>query len=82
MSYEEEKVELHKLVEQVPVPVKGGPEEPASKINVLLQAYISKLRLDGFALVSDMGYVQQSAGRIMRAIFEICLKLVRNSQLF
>lgn len=71
---EEEKVELSKLVEQVPVPVKGGSEEASSKVNVLLQAFVSKLKLDGFALISDMGYIQQSAGRIMRAIFEICLK--------
>jgi pre-mRNA-splicing helicase BRR2 len=71
---EEEKVELNKLMERVPVPVKGGAEEPSSKVNVLLQAYISKLKLDGFALMADMVYVQQSAGRIMRAIFEICLR--------
>jgi len=71
---EEEKIELQKLVERVPVPVKGGAEESTSKINVLLQAYISRLKLEGFALVSDMVYVQQSAGRIMRAIFEICLR--------
>lgn len=71
---EEEKVELAKLVERVPVPVKGGTDEASSKVNVLLQAYVSKLKLDGFALLSDMVYVQQSAGRIMRAIFEICLR--------
>mmetsp|Transcript_16957 Transcript_16957/g.39591 ORF Transcript_16957/g.39591 Transcript_16957/m.39591 type:complete len:2174 (-) Transcript_16957:228-6749(-) len=71
---EEEKVELAKLVERVPVPVKGGVDEASSKVNVLLQAYISKLKLEGFALLSDMVYVQQSAGRIMRAIFEICLR--------
>lgn len=71
---EEEKVEMQKLVERVPVPVKGSTEEPSSKVNVLLQAYISKLKLEGFALMSDMVYVQQSAGRIMRAIFEICLR--------
>ncbi|KAG0180469.1 DEIH-box ATPase [Apophysomyces sp. BC1034] len=71
---EEEKMELSKLLERVPVPVKESIEEPTAKINVLLQAYISQLRLDGFALVSDMVYVTQSAGRILRAIFEICLK--------
>ena len=38
-------------------------EEPAAKINVLLQSYISQLKLEGFALVADMVYVQQSAGR-------------------
>ena len=59
---------------------------------MLLQAYISQLKLEGFAVVSDMVYVtqvghndksersikfrlvvSQSAGRLVRAIFEICL---------
>ncbi|EMD34630.1 hypothetical protein CERSUDRAFT_116803 [Gelatoporia subvermispora B] len=71
---QDEKLELGKLLERVPVPVKETVEEPAAKINVLLQAYISQLKLEGFALVADMVYVQQSAGRILRAIFEICMK--------
>ncbi|KAI0070649.1 Sec63-domain-containing protein [Panus rudis PR-1116 ss-1] len=71
---QDEKLELSKLLERVPIPVKETVEEPAAKINVLLQAYISGLKLEGFALVADMVYIQQSAGRILRAIFEICLK--------
>ncbi|KAH9988137.1 Sec63-domain-containing protein [Russula vinacea] len=71
---QEEKLELGKLLERVPIPVKESVEEPAAKINVLLQAYISQLKLEGFALVADMVFVQQSAGRILRAIYEICLK--------
>ena len=71
----------------MPVPVKGSTDEPSSKVNVLLQAflpflplscfalwlrlvlisweksclkaYISKLKLEGFALVSDMVYVSR-----------------------
>ena len=57
------KLELGKLIERVPIPVKEGVEEPPAKINVLLQTYISQLKLEGFALVADMVYVQQSAGR-------------------
>ncbi|KAJ2934391.1 hypothetical protein H1R20_g2701, partial [Candolleomyces eurysporus] len=71
---QEEKAELARLLERVPIPVKESVDEPAAKINVLLQAYISGLKLDGFVLVADMVYVTQSAGRILRAIFEICLK--------
>ncbi|KAI9105295.1 Sec63 Brl domain-containing protein [Phlyctochytrium arcticum] len=71
---EEEKLELSKMLERVPIPVKENIEEPTAKINTLLQAYISQLKLEGFALMSDMVYVTQSAGRILRAIFEICLK--------
>ena len=73
-------MELAKLLERVPIPVKESVEEPAAKINVLLQAYISGLKLEGkwcridvsvilirssigFALVADMVYVHQSAGR-------------------
>ena len=70
----EEKLELAKLLARVPIPVKEGIEEPQAKINVLLQAYISRLGLEGLAMMADMVYVTQSAGRILRAIFEICLK--------
>ncbi|MCJ1306524.1 DEIH-box ATPase [Agyrium rufum] len=71
---QDEKLELAKLLSRVPIPVKESIEEPHAKINVLLQAYISRLKLDGLALMADLVYVTQSAGRILRAIFEICLK--------
>lgn len=71
---QEEKLELAKLLGRVPIPVKESIEEPHAKINVLLQAYISRLKLEGLALMADMVYVTQSAGRILRAIFEITLK--------
>ena len=71
---DEEKVELSKLVEMVPIPIKGGSEDPSSKINVLLQTYVSRLSLEGFALMSDMVFVTQNAGRLFRALFEISLK--------
>jgi pre-mRNA-splicing helicase BRR2 len=71
---EEEKLELQKLVSRVPIPIKEGIEEPSAKVNVLLQAYISRLKLEGFALVADMTYIQQSACRLMRALFEVALK--------
>ncbi|XP_031639377.1 putative U5 small nuclear ribonucleoprotein 200 kDa helicase, partial [Contarinia nasturtii] len=70
---EEEKLELQKLMERVPIPIKESIEEPSAKVNVLLQAYISQLKLEGFALMSDMVYVTQSACRLLRAIFEIVL---------
>ena len=71
---EEEKLELSKLAGKVPIPVKESPNEPLAKVNILLQAYISRLKLDGFALVADMAFVQQSGARIMRALFEIALR--------
>lgn len=60
MVREEEKLELQKLMEKVPIPIKEGIEEPSAKINVLLQAYISQLKLEGFAMVADMVYITQS----------------------
>ncbi|CAH8493771.1 unnamed protein product [Schistosoma turkestanicum] len=70
---QEERFELAKLLERVPIPIKESPEEPSAKINCLLQAYISGLKLEGFSLMSDMVYITQSAGRLVRAIFEIVL---------
>ncbi|EEH46397.1 ATP-dependent RNA helicase BRR2 [Paracoccidioides brasiliensis Pb18] len=71
---QDEKLELAKLLGRVPIPVKESIEEPHAKVNVLLQAYISRLKLEGLALMADMVYVTQSAGRILRAMFEIALK--------
>jgi len=71
---ENEKLELVKFLDKVPVPVKGALDEPSTKINILLQCYISKYRLDGYDLNSDMVYVTQSAGRLLRALFEISLQ--------
>ncbi|CAK9317814.1 unnamed protein product [Citrullus colocynthis] len=71
---QDEKVELAKLLERVPIPIKENLEEPSAKINVLLQAYISRLKLEGLSLTSDMVFITQSAGRLMRALFEIVLK--------
>jgi pre-mRNA-splicing helicase BRR2 len=48
---------LQKFIEKVPVPVKGSLDEPASKINILLQAYISQFKLEGYDLNADMVYV-------------------------
>ncbi|XP_027169983.1 DExH-box ATP-dependent RNA helicase DExH12-like isoform X2 [Coffea eugenioides] len=71
---QDEKVELGKLLDRVPIPIKESIEEPSAKINVLLQAYISQLKLEGLSLASDMVFITQSAGRLMRALFEIVLK--------
>jgi len=70
---QEEKVELAKLLDQVPIPVKEGVEEPSAKVNVLLQAYISQLSLEGFVLHADMVYIVNSGQRLLRCIFEILM---------
>lgn len=43
------------------------------KINVLLQGHVSWATVEDFALVSDMQYVAQNAGRIVRALLEIAI---------
>ncbi|XXG84547.1 hypothetical protein AAC387_Pa10g2048 [Persea americana] len=68
---QDEKMELVKLLDRVPIPVKESSEEPSVKINVLLQAYISQLKLEGLSLTSDMVFITQSAGHLLRAPFEI-----------
>ncbi|XP_048127007.1 DExH-box ATP-dependent RNA helicase DExH12-like [Rhodamnia argentea] len=71
---QDEKMELVKLLDRVPIPVKESLEEPSAKISVLLQAYISQLKLEGLSLTSVMVFITQSAGRLLRALFEIVLK--------
>lgn len=56
-----------------PMEVKGGATNKHGKVNILLQAHISKVFIEDFALVSDSAYVAQNAGRIIRALLEIAL---------
>lgn len=72
---DEEKLELSRLSERVPIPLKESLNEPTAKVNVLLQAYISNLSLDGLALRADMVYITQSAARLSRALLYIALQL-------
>lgn len=75
MVREEEQHELEKLRHDAcPLEVHGGLEDKIGKINILIQVYISRASLDGFSLVADSAYISASLGRIMRALFEICLK--------
>ena len=53
--------------------VAGGNDVASTKTNILLQSYISRARVDDFALVSDSAYVAQNAARICRALFMIVL---------
>lgn len=71
---EEELEELTRLADECVTPVKIGVEDTIGKVNCLIQSYISRVRIEGFSLVSDMAYVSQNIGRIARALFEISLK--------
>ena len=54
--------------------VKTPVEDFAGKSCVLMQAFISKARVNSFTLISDTNYIASNAGRVARALFEICLK--------
>jgi activating signal cointegrator complex subunit 3 len=77
---DEELSEMEKLSRKgCPVEIKGsngigGFATPAGKTSLLLQCYITEAHLTSFTLISDQAFVIQSAGRICRALFEMCLK--------
>ncbi|XP_076287780.1 activating signal cointegrator 1 complex subunit obelus [Lasioglossum baleicum] len=52
----------------------GGVENIYGKVNILLQTYLSRGRIDSFSLMSDQAYITQNAVRICRALFEIMLR--------
>ena len=68
-----EEKELKRMLENAPCEVPGGIETSPGKVNILLQAYISRTFVEDFALVSDSAYVAQNAGRTIRALLEIAL---------
>ncbi|GMH17017.1 hypothetical protein Nepgr_018858 [Nepenthes gracilis] len=71
---EEEQMELEMLARACPVEVKGGPSNKYGKISILIQLFISRGSIEAFSLVSDASYISASLARIMRALFEICLR--------
>ncbi|KAI8873078.1 Sec63-domain-containing protein [Ramicandelaber brevisporus] len=71
---ETESKELEALLEQSCFcDIRGGAESVNGKVNILLQAYLSRAQVEDFGLVSDSAYVAQNAGRLMRALFEVAL---------
>ena len=53
--------------------ITGSTDVSSAKTNILLQSYISRARLEDFALVSDSAYIAQNAARLCRALFMIAL---------
>ena len=73
-SRDNESNELSRLREMaIQHDVEGGNDVAHAKTNILLQSYISRARLEDFALVSDSAYVAQNSARICRALFMIAL---------
>jgi len=71
----EEMEEVEKLMkEECPLEVKSPVEDYQGKCCVLMQAFISGSRIRSFTLTSDSNYIASNAGRVARALFEMCLK--------
>lgn len=70
---QEEMEELDSLRQKCPVTSELIIEDFIGKCCVLLQAYISNAKVKSFTLISDINYISQNAGRIARALFEMCL---------
>lgn len=60
--------------EACPLAVRAPVEEFSGKCCVLMQAFISGTKVNSFTLISDTNYIASNAGRVARALFEMCLK--------
>ncbi|XP_039288255.1 activating signal cointegrator 1 complex subunit 3 isoform X1 [Nilaparvata lugens] len=52
----------------------GGSENLHGKVNILLQTFLSRGRVQSFSLLSDLAYINQNAVRLVRALFDIMLR--------
>jgi activating signal cointegrator complex subunit 3 len=71
---QDEMEEMDKLAKKCHLKVIAPVEEFSGKSAVLLQSYISRLKVTGFTLISDTNYIAQNGGRVARGLFEMCLK--------
>lgn len=71
---DDEMDELDDIKGACELPVKGGSENVHGKVNILMQAFLSRHYVKSFSLVSDLSYVTQNSVRITRALFQIVLR--------
>jgi len=75
---EDEMPELFHLIEEINqtwIPVKKEEVYTTfGKVISLLYGYLVRHQVEAFSLVSDMAYVVQNGVRILRALFETCLR--------
>nr|XP_018906381.1 PREDICTED: activating signal cointegrator 1 complex subunit 3-like [Bemisia tabaci] len=65
---DEELDELDTLVHQnCEYPVSGGSENLHGKVNILLQTFLSRGRVNAFSLISDLAYITQV--KLIKIIF-------------
>lgn len=70
----EEVSELDELKNRTAIDIRASSDDTAGKVNVLLQSFTTRSRINSFTLQSDCFYVAQNASRLARALFEMCLK--------
>ena len=69
------KIKVDRLKKEAcPLAVRAPVEEFSGKCCVLMQAFISGTKVNSFTLISDTNYIASNAGRVARALFEMCLK--------
>ncbi|XP_011704031.1 PREDICTED: activating signal cointegrator 1 complex subunit 3 isoform X2 [Wasmannia auropunctata] len=71
---DDEMNELDELMQECELEPHGGVENVHGKVNILLQTFLSRIRVNTASLISDQAYVTQNALRIARALFEIMLR--------
>lgn len=71
---DDEMNELDELMHECELVPQGGVENVHGKVNILLQTYLSRGRVNTTSLISDQAYIMQNAVRIVRALFEIMLR--------
>jgi activating signal cointegrator complex subunit 3 len=71
---DDEMDEMDQLLHECELTVQGGVENVYGKVNILLQTYLSRGRVNTASLISDQAYITQNAVRIARALFEITLR--------
>lgn len=57
-------------------------DERILKVAVLIQAHILQRRVNSYTLGSDINYIKQNLGRIVRAIFEVIFIYLSSAYLF
>ncbi|GMH51646.1 hypothetical protein TrRE_jg2330 [Triparma retinervis] len=62
------------LASSCPLAVTATADTSPGKSNILLQAFICKAKITSFTLISDTNYIASNAGRVARALFEMCLR--------
>lgn len=72
---QDDKAVISKLAAILPIPLRAASNSSVAKFACLVQCYVGRLPLDGLSIGSDMPAVQQSLGRVVRALFDIALSM-------